>query len=323
MGKKTKAQHTGKKAWEEARKNQVPPLTKEQLKRPVEVHPLSNDLPVTSPLHCDFHKERPMLPERSDWTPDYMVELANYEPPHFGLPRVLEWQPDRIRTPYMADKEMMWLVSSNMAALHTMRVYKALEAARAPYSVIEHYALAIEGLLGLIDKPTEKLNAPRLPAPKPAAPPEAVQALQSNSLVAELAAIPVTKTSEAVAEDRAIAKAPVPAQTIDEMVEAVVYAAEHWHTDPESRRLFDGFYLRENGPWLNLKHGAVIGCVVVAMHDIKTKAWEVNSKTIRGEVRRYLIKVKDTIKLQPKAPALRSEGAPPFATMPAAHAARR
>ncbi len=219
--------------------------------------------------------ERPILPERADWDPAYFNELVTYEPKHFGLSSV------QIK-PYCAtwmqrNDEKRWTKADHTAKMQTARTVRA--------------ALAEWGELWG-DEPTKAVY-PRY----------ADQTWRSEKQYDVLRTIrdkretgyysKPPKSNEDVVEAVAAAKAPIPAKTIDEMVEAVVYAAEHWESNPESRELFDGFYLRENGMWLNLKHPSLINVVVVALRFNGTGPWEVNKKTIRGEVRAFLIRVKD------------------------------
>jgi len=120
-----------------------------------------------------------------------------------------------------------------------------------------------DGVVHYEDEPAETIQ-PVLP-----------QSLQSNEDVLELIAM---------------SKAPVPPAMVDQLVEAVEYAVEHWDNE-EARILPGGYNLRSKfyNVFIHLYHPDHPNCITVGMKDTHSGKLEFVSK--RGEIREYMAKV--------------------------------
>jgi hypothetical protein len=98
------------------------------------------------------------------------------------------------------------------------------------------------------------------------------------------------QSNEDVLEAIAMSKAPVPPAMVDQLVEAVEYAVEHWDNE-EARILPGGYNLRSNfyNVFIHLSHPDHPNCITVGMKDTHSGKLEFVSK--RGEIREYMAKV--------------------------------
>jgi len=98
------------------------------------------------------------------------------------------------------------------------------------------------------------------------------------------------QSNEAVLEQIAMSKLPVASERIDEMVQAVEFAVEHWG-NLQARVLFDGYELKQsfNGAFIMLKHPEHPSGVTIGSIDPETRRLVFVSR--RGEIREFMHKV--------------------------------
>jgi hypothetical protein len=228
--------------------------------------------PPSDPRSAEFEKLRYMLPAGEvqapewwdhDWLPEYrysqvLAHTTWYKAPAIDL---VKWS-----APQKPQEARQRVLSTSEAHCRSLadspRGWDEMKEREESWTAAR---LAAEARRGDVTPEALKLKpAPILP-----------QLLQSN---------------EDILEKIAMEKAPVPPEKVDELVEAVRYAVEHWSNE-EARVLPDGYhlYISPHSVFIHLAHPDHPNHVIAGMVNPTTNKMEFESR--RGEILDYMKKV--------------------------------
>ncbi|MBN1310277.1 MAG: hypothetical protein JXB30_02580 [Anaerolineae bacterium] len=113
------------------------------------------------------------------------------------------------------------------------------------------------------------------------------------------------QSNEEILEQIAMSRAPIEPNRLDELLEAVQVAISEWTTNPDARNLPDGYCLYSKPDeaavptWIYLKHPTHPNRIVMGEMSIRSDKdthSELQFVSCRGEIRAYMLKVKDGMK---------------------------